>query len=236
MLARQVALRVPRVLGVRAFANRVDMVLKEDVAQLGFSGDVVNVKAGYARNFLYPQKKAVYATKLNVAKFAQAKEVDASIDTEREHAREKIIKRLSTIELTFKRHCPTPKPMTKSSVTAQNIVDMLEKQHGIVVGIARVVLPQELKSTGNHNVKIRVDDGIDEEVAATKDAEAKVEAPVNPDAPASNTTQTILTQFESERFDTKAKKDNSTEAAVADEFVSSTPKRTVNLKVVINRR
>ncbi|OQR85463.1 transmembrane protein [Achlya hypogyna] len=233
MLTRRVVLRAPRVLGLRSFANRVDMVLKEDVEKLGFSGDIVNVKAGFARNFLYPQKKAVYATKLNVTKYAQDKVVDSGVDTEREHAREKIVKRLSSIELTFKRHCPTPKPMTKSSVTAQNIVDMLEKQHGIIVGAARVILPAELKSTGNHNVKIRVDDGIDEEVAAAKAKEAAAATPVNPDAPASNTTQTVLAQFESERFDTKEKKP--TEVA-AEEFVSAIPKRTVTLKVVINRR
>ncbi|OQS06621.1 transmembrane protein [Thraustotheca clavata] len=224
---------LPRSLAVRSFANRVDMVLKQDVPKLGFIGEVVNVKAGYARNYLYPEKKAVYATKVNLNKYAQDKKVDESVDSEREHVRGQIIKRLTSIELTFKRHCPTSKPATKSSVTAQNIVDMLEKQHGIIVGIARVVLPQELKSIGNHNVKIRVDDGIDEEVAAIKAKTDKEVKAVNPDAPQSNTTQTVLAQFESERFDTKK---STSDASEAEEIVSSIPKRTVNLKVVINRR
>jgi ribosomal protein L9 len=81
--------------------HRVNMVLKQDVAKLGFRGEEVTVKAGYARNYLYPEKLAVYATEANLQKFKVDKE--------------------------------------------SNISDMLEKQHGIVVGVARIDLPLPLK-------------------------------------------------------------------------------------------
>jgi len=47
----------------------LEIILLEKVANLGDLGDKVNVKAGYGRNFLIPQKKAVSATKANIEKF-----------------------------------------------------------------------------------------------------------------------------------------------------------------------
>ena len=88
-------------------SHRVDMVLKEDVPKLGLRGDEVSVKAGYARNFLYPQKRAVYATEENRAKF----KVDRSVQGEeggadKTRALDQIIKRLTSVTVTFKRHTP----------------------------------------------------------------------------------------------------------------------------------
>ena len=43
----------------------MDVILKEDVANLGFENDIVTVKNGYARNFLFPQRLAIPATESN---------------------------------------------------------------------------------------------------------------------------------------------------------------------------
>ncbi|KAF0699362.1 Aste57867_10078 [Aphanomyces stellatus] len=218
------------------------MVLKEDVPKLGFRGDVVSVKAGFARNFLYPQKKAVYATKLNLAAYMTEKKEEEGVDSERERVRETIVNRLTRVEVKFKRHCDTPKPNTKSSVTAQNIVDMLEKQHGIKVGIARVVLDQPIKLIGNHNVKIRVDDHVEDEFQA---AQAKVQAAgetpaaASKDAPVNFSTQTIMQQFAADRFNTAQAResgDKAAAAAVVEDPSAASKRRVVNLKVVIDRR
>ena len=56
----------------------MDIILLERVAKLGQIGDVVSVKNGFARNFLLPQKKALRATKANMAVFeAQRSEIEA---------------------------------------------------------------------------------------------------------------------------------------------------------------
>ncbi|RHY31093.1 hypothetical protein DYB32_003766 [Aphanomyces invadans] len=222
------------------FSHRVEVVLKEDVPKLGFRGDVVSVKAGYARNFLYPEKKAVYATKLNLSAYKVEKvpTEDDGFDPERERIRELIIKRLTSVTLKMKRHCMTPKPNTKFPVTAQNIVDKLESQHGIKVGIARVVLPEPIKLTGNHNVKIRVDDWIDDEFEAAQQAAAAagetVVAPVNPDAPVNVSTQTVLQQFATDRYNTSATHTEDKVSAVPE--VDSSKRRLVTLKVLVERR
>ncbi|KAG1704218.1 hypothetical protein DVH05_006228 [Phytophthora capsici] len=151
----------------RSFAHRVDMVLKQDVANLGFRGDEVSVKAGYARNYLYPERLAVYATEKNVKAFKVDKElVDESV-LEKEHELEYIIHRLSNVEVEFKRHTSAKTDIKLTSeVNAQNISDMLEKQHGLIVGVARIGLPTPIKTLGEHTVKVRVDDAIEEEYAA----------------------------------------------------------------------
>ncbi|KAI9987683.1 hypothetical protein PInf_023727 [Phytophthora infestans] len=163
------------------FPHRVNMVLKEDVPKLGFRGDEVSVKAGYARNFLYPEKLAVYATNANREKFKVDKEsVDETL-LEKEHELEAIIDGLSNIEVVFKRHTAAKTEVKlHSEVNAQNISDMLEKQHGLIVGVARIDLPTPIKTLGEHTVKVRVDDAIEEEYAAgavvsAAEGEAEVE-------------------------------------------------------------
>ena len=58
----------------------MEIILLDKIANLGGLGDTVTVKSGYARNFLFPQKKAVPATKANVEKFeAQRSQLEANI-------------------------------------------------------------------------------------------------------------------------------------------------------------
>ncbi|CAH0520936.1 unnamed protein product [Peronospora belbahrii] len=151
----------------RSFAHRVKMVLKEDVAKLGYRGEEVSVKAGYARNYLYPEKLAVYATEANLHKFKVDKESVDETQLEKEHELEAIIYQLSNIEVMFKRHTASKTDVKlHSEVNAQNISDMLEKQYGLLVGVARIDLPTPIKTLGEHMVKVRVDNAIEEEYAA----------------------------------------------------------------------
>uniref|UniRef100_K3X919 50S ribosomal protein L9, chloroplastic n=1 Tax=Globisporangium ultimum (strain ATCC 200006 / CBS 805.95 / DAOM BR144) TaxID=431595 RepID=K3X919_GLOUD len=166
-VASQIAKRDGASMLSRAFGHRVSMVLKQDVANLGFRGEEVSVKAGYARNFLYPEKLAVYATEANLEKYKVNKESVDEADAEKERALKQIISRLSSVEVVFKRHTASKAEQTlHSSVTAQNISDMLEKQHGIIVGVARINLPTPIKTLGSHSVKVRVDDEVEKEYAA----------------------------------------------------------------------
>ena len=64
------------------------VILLERVEKLGELGDVVNVKPGYARNFLLPQKKALRANKSNVAYFeAQKKQLEAENEKQKRQPR-----------------------------------------------------------------------------------------------------------------------------------------------------
>ncbi|RLN73765.1 hypothetical protein BBJ28_00022521 [Nothophytophthora sp. Chile5] len=154
------------------------MVLKEDVPKLGFRGEEVAVKAGYARNYLYPEKLAVYATDANREKFKVDKSSENETEQEKEREMATVIAHLSDVEVDFKRHTATKADSTLHSEVKYvapdalchlrfNISDMLEKQHGIIVGVARIDLPVPIKQTlGTHSVKVRVDDAIEAEYAA----------------------------------------------------------------------
>ncbi|TMW62845.1 hypothetical protein Poli38472_005463 [Pythium oligandrum] len=155
----------------RAFGHRVSMVLKEDVANLGYRGDEVSVKAGFARNFLYPQKLAVYATEANRVKYKVDRESLDEVDAEKERAVKQVVDRLSASTVYFKRYTASKTEQTlHTCVTAQEISDALEKQLGIIVGVARIDLPTPIKTLGAHLIKIRVDDEVTTEVANAEKA------------------------------------------------------------------
>lgn len=60
----------------------MQVILLDKIAKLGGLGDLVSVKSGYARNYLMPQKKAVFASKENVAKFEERRaELEAGLAT-----------------------------------------------------------------------------------------------------------------------------------------------------------
>jgi large subunit ribosomal protein L9 len=80
------------------------MVLKEDVNNLGYRGDEVSVKAGFARNFLYPQKLAVYATPENRIKYKVDRESQDEAVVEKERALKLVISRIESSTVYFKRH------------------------------------------------------------------------------------------------------------------------------------
>ncbi len=71
----------------------MEVILLDKIAHLGSLGDKVKVKSGFARNYLIPQKKAVMATKDNIAKFeAQRAELESRLAAELEAARERAAK------------------------------------------------------------------------------------------------------------------------------------------------
>jgi len=83
----------------------MQVILLDKIANLGTLGDQVNVKAGYARNFLIPQGKAVMATKTNVEMFAARRaELEAKVAAELEaaHARAEKINALEAVVIEAK--------------------------------------------------------------------------------------------------------------------------------------
>ena len=75
----------------------MNLILLERVPKLGQMGDVVKVKPGFARNFLLPQKKALRATKDNIAYFESQRKVLEAQNLERRQDAEKIGDRKSVV-------------------------------------------------------------------------------------------------------------------------------------------
>jgi large subunit ribosomal protein L9 len=130
------------------------VILKEDVPDLGSTGEVVNVKAGYARNYLIPQSLAVQANTKNMRQLEhQKKLIDAHKSRVRKDANtmaEDIEKISCTIAMLV-----GEQDKLFGSVTSKDIEEALA-QEGINISRKRIILEEPIKSLGVYTVDVRL--------------------------------------------------------------------------------
>ncbi|MGE4158134.1 MAG: 50S ribosomal protein L9 [Planctomycetota bacterium] len=135
------------------------VLLKHSVRSLGRAGEVVNVRHGYARNFLMPQGLAIEATHANldlIEKFTSRRaEEEAKLRESNLHSA-KAISEL-TMSLFLKANASNN---LYGSVGKGEIVTQLNNRH-INIEKSMVVLAEPIKSLGNYTVPIHLDEGID---------------------------------------------------------------------------
>ena len=130
----------------------MEVILLERVERLGIIGEVVNVKPGYARNFLLPQRKAMRATKENLAYFdAQKHQIEANNVKHREEA-EKISAKIADVVLVIIRQAGEGGQLY-GSVTAKDIADGLESEK-LTVSRQQVKIGHPIKMLGLHQVRL----------------------------------------------------------------------------------
>ncbi|MCB9964325.1 MAG: 50S ribosomal protein L9 [Rhodospirillales bacterium] len=123
------------------------VILLERVESLGNMGDTVNVKLGYARNYLLPQRKALRATKDNIAYFeAQKASLEAENKKKREAA-EKESKKLEGLSLSIIRQSSEGGQLY-GSVAARDIAEAATAESGVTIGRSQVELNQSFKTIG----------------------------------------------------------------------------------------
>ena len=130
----------------------MDVILLSDIRTLGKRGEVVGVKPGYARNYLFPQGLALESNKANQAFFEQQrKKIDARHAREREAALE-IAETISNLKISISKRVGDSGTLY-GSVTAFNIAEALEEQ-GVKVDRRRIELDNPIKSAGDFTVPI----------------------------------------------------------------------------------
>ena len=128
------------------------VILKEDVQNLGQQGDVVEVKPGYARNYLMPQKLAILFTKQQKKSIEEAQRVEER-KLEREKSQlESVLKQVEDLSLSLKMQSEEDSKLF-GSVTKLDIVKLL-KENGITVDKKYVDLSSPIKTLGEHKVNI----------------------------------------------------------------------------------
>ena len=133
----------------------MEIILLEKVANLGDLGDQVNVKAGYGRNYLIPQQKAVPATKANIEKFearrAELEKAAAEALTEAQARAEKIA---GVGKITLARNAGEEGKLF-GSVGPADIADGLTEA-GVEVEKREVIMPEgPMHAIGEYEVNIR---------------------------------------------------------------------------------
>ena len=132
----------------------MEVILKEDVANLGHRGDVVKVADGYGRNFLLPRKLAMQATEANKNVIEQMKAAAARRSaTEKAQAQELVV-RLEPIALSFTRKSGENGQLF-GSVTSADIAGELTGK-GFDVDRRKIQLTEPLKSLGDYTVAIKL--------------------------------------------------------------------------------
>ena len=130
----------------------MDVILLEKISNLGELGDLVSVKPGYARNFLVPQSKAVWATAGAKTRVDERRRELAQLDAERlEVAQAK--SDLLPAELTLQRKAGEEGRLF-GSVAALDVVDSLAEM-GIMVQRSEVSMPNgPIKEIGEHTIEV----------------------------------------------------------------------------------
>jgi len=139
------------------------LILKETIETLGIIGSEVEVAAGYARNYLLPQGKAVAATDANRKQLAQQKaKFDLQIAKEKELAQE-MAKRLEEVACTIAAKVSDGDQLY-GSVTTRDIINALAKQE-IKVEKRMILLKEPIKTLGSFKVPIRVYTEVEPEIS-----------------------------------------------------------------------
>ena len=138
------------------------LLLLQDVEDLGRSGDVVSVKPGYSRNFLLPQKLAVIADKFTLrlqSKLKEERSKKAEIDKQEAEALAKKIDGM-VLEIEVK---VDPDGHMYGSVSSLDIARLFEKE-GVAVERRNVVLPHPIKTLGIHPIHLKLKEGVPAQV------------------------------------------------------------------------
>lgn len=132
----------------------MELLLKEDIENLGARGEVVRVKAGYGRNFLLPRNLAVEATPANVKMIEREKKRLLKVAAQELASAQTSAEKLGAVTLTFARKVGAH-GVLYGSVTSMDIAEALKAQ-GIDLERRRILLKDPIKETGEFDVPVKL--------------------------------------------------------------------------------
>ena len=152
----------------------MEVILKEDVANLGHRGDVVKVADGYGRNFLLPRKLALQATLANKAVIEQMKAAAARRSAEEKVQAQALVAKLEPLTLSFTRKSGENGQLFGSVTTADIAGELAAK--GFDLDRRKIQLSEPIKSLGNFTVSIKLHREVAAHVAVQVIGDAAQEA------------------------------------------------------------
>ncbi|MFQ1700644.1 50S ribosomal protein L9 [Loktanella agnita] len=155
----------------------MEIILLERVAKLGQMGEVVNVKEGYARNFLLPQGKALRANPANLARFETEKAQMEARNLETKKEAESLAAKLDGQKFIVIRSASDSGALY-GSVTPRDAADAAN-ENGFTVDKKQVVLTGPIKDLGLHNLLVKLHPEVDATITlnvARSQEEAELQA------------------------------------------------------------
>ena len=142
--------------------GHVRLVLREDVQHVGTVGELVRVRAGFARNYLLPRGMAALATAGSVKRIEEQKRVAIARAAKLKLSAQALATQIATITVEIARQAGEGDKLY-GSVTAQDIADAI-KAKGYDVDKKKIVVGDAIKALGEHTVAVKLGSGVDAQV------------------------------------------------------------------------
>lgn len=133
----------------------MQVILREEVKSLGKAGEVVKVKDGYARNFLFPQGKAVQADPKNLKALEHHQKAATARQAKLKKQAEELAQKLSQVSLTIRRQAAGEEEKIFGAVTTKDIADAL-RQENLIVDKKGIELAAPIKQLGIFEVPVKL--------------------------------------------------------------------------------
>ena len=139
------------------------VILLENVKRVGSIGEVIDVKRGFARNYLIANKKALYASKENIKEVEKIKSDLAKKDNDKKNEAQKIAEKINNKEYKIKK-LSTENNELYGSVKPTEISKLIQETNKIDVKPSMIQPVKEIKSIGKFKVKISLHSAVDAEI------------------------------------------------------------------------
>jgi large subunit ribosomal protein L9 len=130
------------------------VILREDIHNLGKSGDLVTVKPGFGRNYLLPRRLAVLASEANIRQLEHERKVIAAQQAKLKGAAQETAKQLEGVQIKISRKVGEQDKLY-GSVTALDVAEALAAQ-GQKIDRRHIHMPDPIKAIGSYEVEIRL--------------------------------------------------------------------------------
>ena len=142
------------------------VILLENVKRVGSIGEVIEVKRGYARNFLIANKKALYASKENISEVEKIKTDLSKKDNEKKKEATQISEQINGKEYSVKK-LSTENNELYGSVKPTEIAKLIKEENKIDITPSMIQPVDEIKSLGKFKVKISLHSEVDAEITVS---------------------------------------------------------------------
>ena len=139
------------------------VILLENIRKIGSIGEIIDVKRGFARNYIIAQKKALFASKENVKEVEKIKTELSKKDQDKKNQAREISEKIKSKEFEIKKLSTENKELY-GSVKPTEISKLLQEKEGITVNPSLIQPAKEIKSLGTYNVILNLHSEIQTEI------------------------------------------------------------------------
>lgn len=146
------------------------VILLQDIKNVGRREQIIEANDGYARNYLFPKKLAIEATKDNMLKLQAKKKADENRKNAEIEANKEVAKSIEKIELKIKAKAGENGKIF-GGITSKEISEELKKQYKFDIDKKKIVVKDTIKNLGRFTIEIKFGDGIVAKLTIAVEAE-----------------------------------------------------------------